>query len=189
MKIGICGRSGSGKSTASSYFADKGYQVIDLDLYAKSLDNKYPEILDRIKMTFGPQIIKNGIINRKILGEIVFGSSVELNKLNEIYFEFLRRDMIELIKNNENIVVEGAVIFEIGLDAYLDKILFMIADETKLLERISHREKSNLETLKNRLKIQKKYDVYIDKADYTIETNGTKEELYEKLDELIMENG
>ena len=184
MKIGICGRSGSGKSTASAYFREKGYQVIDLDQLAKGLDKKYPEITSRINDTFGSEYITDDMINKKMLGKLVFASQKELSKLNEIYFEYIKVDILEKISKIENIVVEGAILFEIELEKYLDKTIYMTADEDTLLDRISKREKSTIETLKNRLKIQKKYDAYINKADYIIETNSTKEELYEKLDQL-----
>ncbi|MCK4978895.1 MAG: dephospho-CoA kinase [Candidatus Delongbacteria bacterium] len=184
MKIGICGRSGSGKSTASMYFQEKGYTVIDLDQLTKGLDKKYPEIILRVIDTFGFEYVSDGKINRKMLGELVFSSQKELNKLNEIYFEYIKKDVLKEISRIENIVVEGAILFEIELEKYLDKTIYMVTDERTLLERISHREKNTVETLKNRLKIQKKYDAYQNKADYIIETNSTKEELYEKLDQL-----
>ncbi|MDA3838561.1 MAG: dephospho-CoA kinase [Candidatus Delongbacteria bacterium] len=184
MKIGICGRSGSGKSTASDYFLKKGYKIINLDLYAKTLDNKYPEILSKIKDAFGDKYISDGMINRKMLGELVFGSEKELEKLNKIYFEYLKKDMIKLLDKEQNIVIEGAVIFEIELEKHLDRTIYVTVDEAILLERIAKREKDSIETLKNRLKLQIKYDAYISKADYIINTNGTVEELYQKLNTL-----
>ena len=184
MKIGICGRSGSGKSTASMYFQKKGYTVIDLDQLAKDLDLKYPEIISKVKDTFGIEYILDGKINRKMLGELVFSSEKELNKLNKIYFEYIRKDVLEKISKIENIVIEGAILFEIELEKYLDKTIYVTVDEEILLQRISHREKNTIETLKNRLKIQKKYDAYINKADYIIETTCTKKELFEKLEQL-----
>ncbi|MDA3885506.1 MAG: dephospho-CoA kinase [Candidatus Delongbacteria bacterium] len=184
MKIGICGKSGSGKSTASLYFQKKGYSVIDLDQLAKGLDVKYPEIITRIENEFGTQYISDGKINRKMLGQFVFSSEKDLNKLNEIYFEYIKKDALEEISKIENIVIEGAILFEIELEMHLDKTIYVTVNEEILLERIAKREKSTIETLKNRLKIQKKYDAYINKADYIIETNSTKKELYEKLSSL-----
>ena len=166
------------------YFQEKGYTVIDLDQLAKGLDLKYPEIIYKIKNTFGTEYILGGKINRKILGELVFSSEKELNKLNEIYFEYIRKDVIKEINKIENIVIEGAILFEIELEKYLDKTIYVTVDEEILLERIAKREKSTIKTLKNRLKIQKKYDAYLNKADYIIETNSTKVKLYDKLNEL-----
>ena len=184
MKIGICGRSGSGKSTASMYFQEKGYTVIDLDQLAKGLDTMYPDIISKIEDTFGDEYISEGKINRKMLGELVFSSEIELNKLNEIYFEYIKKDVFEKISKIENIVIEGAILFEIELEKHLDKTIYVTVNEEILLERIAKREKSTIETLKNRLKIQKKYDAYLNKADYIIETNNTKAELFEKLEQL-----
>ena len=184
MKIGICGRSGSGKSTASMYFQEKDYTVVNLDQLAKDLGLKYSEIITRVENAFGTQYISDGKINRKMLGELVFGSEKELNKLNEIYFEYIKKDVLESINKIENIVVEGAILFEIELEKYLDKTIYVTADENTLLDRIAKREKNTIKTLKNRLKIQKKYDAYANKADYIVETNSTKEELYQKLNSL-----
>ena len=153
MKIGICGRSGSGKSTASMYFQEKGYTVIDLDQLAKGLNEKYPDITSKIEETFGSEYITEGKINRKMLGELVFSSQKELNKLNDIYFVYIKKDVLEKISRIDNLVIEGAILFEIELEKYLDKTIYVTVKEKILLERIAKREKSTTETLKNRLKI------------------------------------
>ena len=53
IKIGLTGGIGSGKSTVSAMLKEAGFPIIDADIIAKSVLEKYPEILEKVKIDFG----------------------------------------------------------------------------------------------------------------------------------------
>ena len=50
IKIGLTGGIGSGKSTVSAMLKEAGFPIIDADIIAKSVLEKYPEILEKVKI-------------------------------------------------------------------------------------------------------------------------------------------
>ena len=71
--VGLTGGIGSGKSLAAEYFADLGALVIDADQLARAAIERGSRGFDEVVAMFGDSILKNGDIDRRALGELVFG--------------------------------------------------------------------------------------------------------------------
>ena len=83
MIIGICGKSGSGKSTLSNQIiqlTNKEAIHLDIDKIGHSV-LLLPEVKVELINSFGESIIKDNIVDRKKLGEIVFNSRNKMNRL------------------------------------------------------------------------------------------------------------
>ena len=82
MKIvGLTGGIGSGKSTVSDYLISKGFHVLDADRIAREIVLPGSEMLIRLTAVFGKKIIqKDGSLDRKKLGEIVFSDHKKKEK-------------------------------------------------------------------------------------------------------------
>ena len=92
MIIGICGKSGCGKSTLAN-------QIIELmDNKAIHLDIDkvghrvllLPEVQEKLVSSFGESVVKENNVDRKKLGEIVFDSRNEMNKLSNITWIYMQ---------------------------------------------------------------------------------------------------
>lgn len=107
MLIGVCGKSGSGKSTLANEilktYSDKvihcdidriGHNVLTLDTVKKQLVS-----------CFGKGILDNNTINRKSLSKIVFNSTAEMEKLTDITWKQMQKNIDEIIKNNEDKII------------------------------------------------------------------------------------
>jgi len=190
MKIGICGKSGSGKSTVSKLLKNRlddpiksiTYSILDLDIVGKNISNK-KAVLNEISNIFGTNYISidNKTLNRKKLGELVFNSEKELEKLNKIFFKYIKIEIVKEIQKYENIIIEGAILFEIDIVSKLDKTIYVHSGKNNnetLVKRIIEREKNiEIKTAENRIKIQEKYNLNIDLADIVIENSGNIDEL------------
>ena len=102
MILGICGKSGSGKSTIAKIFAELNENVIHVDIdkighYIMS----YPEVEEEAMKCFGEKIITDGIIDRKKLGELVFYSRNEMQKLTDITWIHMRKIIDVIIKHSK----------------------------------------------------------------------------------------
>ena len=78
LVIGLCGGSGSGKTTVANEFADFGIPCINADeVYRELLYPKSP-LIDKLRNAFGDEIICiDGTLNRKALAARVFASPRE----------------------------------------------------------------------------------------------------------------
>lgn len=105
MLIGICGKSGSGKSTISNYLKDE-LKAIHCDIdkighYVLILPNVQKDLID----SFGIEICEDGKINRKKLGQIVFNSVDKMKILEKITWKYMEIEIDKIIKENKDKII------------------------------------------------------------------------------------
>ena len=120
--IGLTGLYCSGKSFIESIFIENGYQTIDLDRIGHIALNKQKSI---IAERFGNHIITDdGMINRKVLGNMVFGNKNKLALLNSIVHPVMIEMVNDIIRNSsKKVIINGALLFELGLHKLCKQIL------------------------------------------------------------------
>lgn len=105
MIIGICGKSGCGKSTISNYLKvelgaihcdiDKiGHHVLTLPSVEKDLIN-----------SFGIEIYEDDKINRKKLSQIVFNSTNKMKILERITWKHMEIEIDRIINKNKDRII------------------------------------------------------------------------------------
>ena len=103
MIICICGKSCSGKSTLSmkiaSIFDNSVY--VDIDKIGHSVLN-IKKVQNELINNFGKEIITNNIVNRKKLGSIVFNSKTEMEKLTDITWKYMEKEIDKIIEENQD---------------------------------------------------------------------------------------
>lgn len=187
--IGICGSSGSGKSTVSDYFRENGIPVLDCDEIYHELVEAPSACLTEIGKQFGMDLIRNNRLDRRKLGEIVFQDQEKLFLLNEISHRHviceLEKRITEYARNHHKAcVIDAPMLFEAGLDRRCDAVIAVICDEAKQIERICARDDIDEEKARKRIINQKSADELKELADYVIINNGTYEELIDQCDRL-----
>lgn len=107
MILGICGKSCSGKSTLSSELLSiYGSKAAYLDI-----DKVGHEVLELKKVQralvkyYGSEIIENGEVNRKKLGEIVFKAKEEMQRLTNITWPFMQDIIDNFIDINRDKII------------------------------------------------------------------------------------
>ena len=95
--IGLTGGIGCGKSLAAEYFADLGAIVIDADQLARAAIERGSTGFDEVVSTFGDSILKNGDIDRRALGELIFKEPALKVKLENIIHPWIRHDFEEAV--------------------------------------------------------------------------------------------
>lgn len=145
--IGITGPSGSGKSTLSRLVRDNGYQVIDADVVAKELRPMFVKDIERL---FGPEYIKNGQIDSRKLGVLVFNDRSQLHKLNHLMFPAIMMEISRRIKElqsqgEKTIFCDIAVLFTTEAEKFVNHIVLVTAPRLTRLERLVKTRKIDAE--------------------------------------------
>jgi dephospho-CoA kinase len=188
MVLGITGISGSGKHTAASYLQKRGWVVLDADTLAHYLYRPYTSVWKAITEAFGERVLnQDDSISRAQLGKVVFDvahpeeAEKALRKLNDIVHPYVRRRLEEEVhynmRKNLNIAVVAALWKELELKKLCEKLLWIKTDLALAQERIRKRDGVSAEEYALRVKNQESPP----KPDWTLENNGTPEELYGEL--------
>ncbi len=171
--IAITGGIGTGKSTVTKFIREKGYITIDADEVGhEALKEK--EIKMLVSKEFGIPLDKNGEINRKKLGKIVFADRKKLNQLNSILHPQIVKmilDKLHSLSNREEVFVEAAVLFEMKLDRYADYIIVTDCPDELRMDRIMKREHISRREALLRIKTQLSREEFLKRADYVINTS------------------
>ncbi|OGB87245.1 dephospho-CoA kinase [candidate division WOR-1 bacterium RIFCSPLOWO2_02_FULL_46_20] len=185
MKIlGLTGSMGAGKDTVAKILARRGAMVIDADKVAHMLYAPQTAVWREIVKTFGSKILnRGGAINRHKLGEIVFADKKKLRELNRIVHPALKKEVKTIIKNSSLltahfslIVVNAAVLKEIGLVDYVDEVWVVTAPKETRLKRLIKTGLSKQAALR-RINSQSSKKDYLKVADRVIRNHGTIREL------------
>jgi dephospho-CoA kinase len=129
--LGLTGSIGMGKSTAADMFRRMGIRVYDSDASVHRLLGKGGRAVPAIDAAF-PGVVEDGAVNRKALGEKVFGDAAALKKLEAIVHPLVRRVQEEFLKRaaarRENIVVlDVPLLFETDGDKVCDAVIVISA--------------------------------------------------------------
>lgn len=189
--IGLCGSSGSGKSTVCRFFKDEGVPVFDCDKEYASLIVPPSACLDEIVRCFGEQtLLSNGSLNRKYLGALVFNSSEKRKELNSITFRHITKALRKTIdeyreKGEWALVIDAPLLFESGIDSLCDVRIGVIAPLGEKIARLKTRDNLSEELLINRISSQKSDDFLIEHCDYILNNNQTTNHLKKQTEQLL----
>jgi len=129
--VALTGGIGSGKSLAAQYFSELGARVVDADQLARVAIERGSEGFDEVALRFGEAIMRNGDIDRKALGEIIFADPKAKSDLEEIIHPRVRELFAEVVadlKPDEVLIYEIPLLVETGAVANFDVIITIEAD-------------------------------------------------------------
>ncbi|GAQ18922.1 dephospho-CoA kinase [Oceanobacillus picturae] len=191
--IGLTGSIASGKSTVSLMFHDLNVPVIDADKISREVVNPHEDAYNKIVDTFGNSILQDDkTIDRAKLGEIIFNDHVMREKLNNIVHPAVRERMLAkrdaLVKAGvPTVVLDIPLLFESNLTHLVDKTLVISVTESVQLTRLMTRNGYNEQEARQRIQSQIPITEKVKMADAVIDNNGTKQETYEQLEQLLQQ--
>ena len=103
MIIGICGKSGCGKSRLANQIIElTNNRAIHLDI--DKVGHRVlllPEVQKELISSFGEFVVKENNVDGKKLGEIVFDSRNEMNKLSDITWKYMQIEIDNFLIQNK----------------------------------------------------------------------------------------
>lgn len=183
--IGVTGQIGAGKSTAARILTSFGAVVIDADRIGRSVVDKNPELLKKLALKFGWEIITpKGRLRRKKLAALAFASRKAKRQLDTLVHPYLLRELRDQMKTNAHrydvVVVDAALLPDWNLDREVDLVLVIHASEKVRFQRLVSRGITTTDA-KARQRTQSPFREYRMRSDRLILNSGTIKSLKEKL--------
>jgi dephospho-CoA kinase len=185
--LGVTGNTASGKSLVAQLFREKGCALIDADKIAHGLYASNPSLVRQITLEFGDDVLHpDGSLNRKRLGQRVFGDPLALAALNRIVHPHLlielREQILTTLKVMNNVVVDAALIVEWGIQREFDHLVMVTSPAPQRLIRLMERDGLSRDEAEARIRSQMPEEEKRKSAEFVIENDGDEEGLRGKVD-------
>ena len=144
--IGITGPTGAGKTTALNALTALGARVIDADAVYHELREESAPMREALLERFGVSILDGrGKIDRKRLGNVVFGDPAALADLNAVTHRFVtaeieRQEEAAAHEGCPAVAIDAIALIESGVAARCDAVVGILAPKELRVERIMARE-------------------------------------------------
>ncbi len=190
MILGITGPTGSGKTTALRCIERRGGCVLDLDAVYHRLLETNESLLTELDARF-PGTVKNGVLDRKALGNIVFADPAALRDLNTITGGYILAETDRLLREAEEKGVHIAAIDAINLlEGELPQrckyTIAVTAPVETRVKRLMARDGISEEYARLRISAQQPNEYFAQRCDYTLFNDaGSEEEFSCRCDRLL----
>lgn len=181
--FGITGGIGSGKSAVAAIVERAGIPVCPADAVAKSLSGSDPSIRRKITTLLGPQSYRpDGSYDRAFVASRIFKDRALQRELEAIVHpaveKAIRQQLREWKRSGHAIAaVEAALVFEAGMDRWLDAVLVVDAPENIRITRVKQRDGTDEASVRRRIAAQGSPRDHRGRATIVVENDGTLEEL------------
>ncbi len=180
LRVGLTGGIGSGKTSVSDLFKKLGVPVIDTDIIAHELVNNNPEVLQEITDAFGQDMLNlDGKLNRKKLAQIVFKVKENKQRLENILHPKIQVKVLNQLHNlatktkpAEYAIIVVPLLIEANYSNFIDRILVVMADEAKRIERVQQRDNRSVNEIRSIINNQIDDEKRQQEADDIIENNN-----------------
>ncbi len=191
ITIGLTGGIATGKSTVSKILSEQGIPVLSADELAHQAIAPGSDGFHQVVSQFGARILNPaGAIDRKVLGEIVFGDPELRRSLEQI----IHPRVIAAIEAQQQVaaatgvgifVVEVPLLFEVGLTGLFDRIWVVSMKPELQKQRLMRRNQVTAAEAEQRITAQLPLSGKEGKADLVIYNNkGILELQHEVLEAL-----
>jgi dephospho-CoA kinase len=191
LRVGLTGGIASGKSTVAARLVEHGIPVLDADRVVHDLYLPGAAGARAVVEEFGDEVLDSlGGVDRSRLAQRAFGDPDALTRLNArihpLVIELQKRWFEERERAGDLLgVVEATLLVESGGRGRYDVIIAVSASEKVRLERAVRRSgELHRDDLRRRIAAQLADEEREKSADIVLRTDGTKEELLKKVDEL-----
>ncbi len=177
--VALTGGIGSGKSTVGELFANLGALVVDSDLLAREVIERGTEGFEQVVAEFGDQILKNGEIDRALLGDIVFKDRAKLAKLESITHPLIRKafkNFVDKAPADSIVINQIPLLVESKSNYTFDAVITVSASEEIRKQRLAKRGLSEAEIIR-RMAAQASDSEREAISDFVIQNAGTPDDL------------
>ena len=186
LLVALTGGIGSGKSLAAEYFAELGAQVLDFDQIARDVIERGSEGFDEVIARFGDEILSQGNIDRRKLGDIVFSNPDARLDLEAIVHPKIREEFDTTVSELESgsiLISQIPLLVESKNEYPFEFVITVSAPEALRRTRLLERGMKDFQITK-RLEVQVSDEKREAIADAIIHNTGDKDHLLRQVENL-----
>jgi dephospho-CoA kinase len=184
LRVALTGGIASGKSLVAAELAARGAVIIDADVLAREVVEPGTPALAAIIDKFGPQIMRDGELDRSQLGAIVFADPDARRDLERIVHPAVRARAAELERAADPDAVVVHVIpllVETGQPEDFDVVVTVDVDHETQIQRLIARNGFSRAEAAARVDAQADSEERRTAADVVVDNHGNLEDLREQI--------
>jgi dephospho-CoA kinase len=176
--VGLTGGIACGKTTVATMFSDLGIPVIDADQLARDVVEPGTAGLKQIVLEFGDDVLDpNGGLDRKKVGDLVFGDEAAREKLNAIMHPLIGAAGAEHMMAHQDdpapyLLYEAALLVETNAYKSFSALIVVSADESLQRLRLIARDGFTVDEANARIASQLPLARKVAVADHVVANNG-----------------
>ena len=183
--IVLTGGIATGKSTVSGILKTHGFEVIDADSIAKEI---LPLHVNEVEKIFGSRVVRDGVIDRKALGAIIFNDKQEREKLNAFLHPLIREEIYQrsqiLEEKQKPYIIDIPLYFE--SEGYQCKVVVVVYAPIEVQrKRLMIRENFTKEEAQKRIDAQISIEEKRVMADFLINNSFDRKFLDEEIEKFM----
>ena len=186
--VGLTGGLGAGKSEALRALDELGVAVLSTDRVVHDLLAS-EEMRDLVVERLGPEVAPQGTLDRSLIAQRVFGDDDARGWLEGVLWPRVgervaawRAELDRIEPSPRAAVVEVPLLFESGMDAAFEHTIAVVAGEDVRAERAGARGHAALAERTGRQMTQEEK---AQRADFTVQNDGTLSDLEESLSTVL----
>ncbi len=182
--VGLTGGLGAGKSEALKALGELGAATLSTDAVVHDLlatDELRDQVVDRL----GPEVMRDGALDRSAIAERVFGDDEARAWLEGVLWPRVGERVAAWraeVGDDRVAVVEVPLLFESGMEDVFDHTIAVVADEGVRERRAAARGHASVAERAGRQLTQAEK---VERADFTVRNDGSLAELRKSLSQVL----
>ena len=192
---GLTGGWATGKSSVGRILKNKGVPVVEADALAHLLMQADGSAIEPLRRRFGAGVFaRDGAVDRKKLGSLVFSDAQKLKLLEDIVHPLVR---VQVLKKKQQLQKLGAprafyevpLLFEKNMAALFDAVVVVHCSAEQQLARLQAQSDWSAKAIAQRLKQQWPLEKKLQLADYVLPNTQGLEALQSEVDKMLRAMG
>jgi dephospho-CoA kinase len=181
MKIAVTGGIGSGKSFICHRLLKRGIQVYDCDMAAKRLMHSDQDLHDRLCQLVGPDVYKEGVLQRSVLTEFLLASEQHKQAVNDVVHPVVAKDF----EQSGYDWLESAIFFDSKFNTRLviNKVVCVVAPLELRITRIMERDHISRKKALEWINTQMPQDQVAAMSDYLLVSG--RDDIEQQIDDML----
>jgi len=180
VRIVITGGIACGKTLFCTYLSELGYDILDCDFVVHSLESAGGAAVEPIKQEFGIGVIQcDGSVDRKKLGEIIFGDDRLRSQLNSIVHPLVEERVEKWLQSTHKgiPIVVIPLLFELGWESRYDSVITIVSEREVQIKRLVKNRGFTEQEAARRLASQLPASEKAERSSIVVINNGSAEAL------------